>query len=212
MVRVNLLPEKRQAKTEPGQAWLLVVVVGLALLELIGLGVVQKYKQDELAKVQDADAATQSKIDEVNGRIKDHPQVTAQLQELRDRQVAIQKLQAGRTGPTATLEELSHILTQGRGPTTDRDKLEQLKHDNPTAVLNVNWDPRRVWLTQYTELERVVKMAGLAKDSEDVSEFERRLILSDYFYDVNLLPGGKVVDATTKQELMRFELSAKVRY
>ena len=100
----------------------------------------------------------------------------------------------------------------GKGPTTDRDKLEQLKRDNPTAVLNPNWDPHRLWLTSYQEVERAVKIAGLARDPEDVSELQRRLLLSDYFYDVNLLPGSKFIDGTTKVELVRFEMTAKVKY
>jgi type IV pilus assembly protein PilN len=52
----------------------------------------------------------------------------------------------------------------------------------------------------------------MARDGEDVSEFLRRLTLSDYFYDVRLLPAKKTVDTVTKIELVKFEMSAKVRY
>jgi hypothetical protein len=55
-----------------------------------------------------------------------------------------------------------------------------------------------------------VKFGGLARDGEDVSELERRLKLSDYFGEVKLLPGAKIMEQG--QELFRFELSAKVRY
>jgi hypothetical protein len=55
-------------------------------------------------------------------------------------------------------------------------------------------------------------MGGLARDGEDVSELERRLKLSDYFADVKLLPGNKIVDSVSHQELFQFQLSAKVRY
>ena len=103
-------------------------------------------------------------------------------------------------------------LTAGRGPTVERDKLEQLKRDNPSAVPNVNWDPRRLWMTSYKEDNRVVKLVGLARDGEDVSEFLRRLALSDYFYEVRLMPAKKEIDQVTKLELVRFEMSAKVRY
>ena len=104
------------------------------------------------------------------------------------------------------------MLTQCRGPTTDRDKLEQMKRDNPAEVYNANWDARRLWLTSYLETDRTVKLGGLARDGEDVSELERRLKLSDYFTDVKLLPGQKIIDEQTKQELFKFDLSAKVRY
>ncbi len=87
-----------------------------------------------------------------------------------------------------------------------------MKRDNPTEVYNANWDPRRLWLTTYQETDRIVKMGGLARDGEDVSELERRLKLSDYFTDVKLLPGAKVADPLTHQELFQFQLSAKVKY
>ncbi len=88
--------------------------------------------------------------------------------------------------------------------------MEQLK-DNPSEVYNANWDPRRLWLTSYKGVARR-EIGGLARDGEDVGELERRLKLSDYFTDVKLLPGAKIVDATTHQELFQFELSAKVKY
>jgi type IV pilus assembly protein PilN len=141
-----------------------------------------------------------------------HADIKAQLKALRDREEAIAKLESARTGPTAVMLELSHVLTPGRGPTTDRDKMEQLKRDDPGAVPNANWDPRRLWLLTYSEVDRTVKLSGLARDGEDVSEFLRRLTLSDYFYELRLLPAAKTVDSETHLELVKFELSAKVRY
>ena len=67
-------------------------------------------------------------------------------------------------------------------------------------------------MTAYQESNRTVKLGGLARDGEDVSELERRLRLSDYFVEVKLLPGAKISDPISHQELFRFELSAKVRY
>jgi type IV pilus assembly protein PilN len=217
MVRINLLPDRRQtsrriAASEPGQLWM-VAVVGAAALSVVVCLFVQKVKQNELSGVLAENDVAQGQIDAIAKQISDHPQITARLKELRDREAAIQKLQAGRTGPTSTLLELAHVLTVGgRGPTTDRDKVEQLKRDNPVMAYNPNWDPRRLWLTSYKEADRLVRMGGLARDGEDVSELERRLKLSDYFAEVKLLPGAKVADPQTHQELFQFELSAKVKY
>ncbi len=218
MVRINLLPERRgqagrrTATVEAGQLWL-VGVLGAALLTIVVCLFVQKMKDSELASILADNGVTQGQIDGISKQMSDHPQITARLKELRDREDAIQKLQSARTGPTSALLELSHLLTVGgQGPSTDRDKLEQMKRDNPTEVYNANWDPRRLWLTSYKEADRVVKMGGLARDGEDVSELERRLKLSDYFAEVKLLPGSKVTDSQTHQELFQWELSAKVRY
>jgi type IV pilus assembly protein PilN len=218
MVRINLLPDRRgqggrrTSAVEPGQLWL-VAVLGAAVATIVVCLFVQKMKDSELAQILADNGVTQGQIDGIGKQMSDHPQITARLKELRDREDAIQKLQSARTGPTSALLELSHLLTVGgQGPSTDRDKLEQLKRDNPSEVYNANWDPRRLWLTSYKEADRVVKMGGLARDGEDVSELERRLKLSDYFADVKLLPGSKVTDQLTHQELFQWELSAKVRY
>lgn len=220
MVRVNLLPDRKQTKVrggggisagEPNQLWVL-AVLGVVVLEIIVCIFIQKLKTDQLNAVVSENAKISGQIDSIKKQIANHADIKAQLKALRDREEAIGKLESARTGPTTVMLELSRILTMGKGPTTDRDKLEQLKRDNPTAVLNPNWDPKRVWLQSYQELERTVKLGGLARDPEDVSELQRRLLLSDYFYAVNLLPGSKVVDDKTKTEVVKFEMTAKVRY
>ncbi|MGD0676000.1 MAG: PilN domain-containing protein [Polyangiaceae bacterium] len=216
MVRINLLPDRRptgrrQAGAEGQQTWLF-GVLGTVAAAVIACLFVQKVKQDQLASFVAENTRTQQQIDGIKGQIADHADIKARLKQLRDREEAIQKLQTARTGPTSTLLELGHLLTPGRGPTSDRDRLEQLKRDNPAEVYNPNWDPRRLWLTSYQESDRVVRMGGLARDGEDVSELERRLKLSDYFADVKLLPGNKIVDSVSHQELFQFQLSAKVRY
>ncbi len=216
MVRINLLPERKITKPlvssfDPTQLWL-VAFLAAALVELVGLLVIEKVKRDELATLTAQAQKVQADIDTIKGQIKDHDSIRARLQDLRDREDAIQKLQSARTGPSATLMELSHILAVGRGPTTDADKLAQLRRDNPTAAFNSNWDPQRLWILSYTEEDRVLKIVGSARDSEDISELQKRLLLSDYFYEVKLLPGARGIDAATKLDVVRFELSAKVRY
>lgn len=221
MIRINLMPQKKATRARVGageeggggesQVWL-AFVFGAILLEIIVLLFVYKTKQDQLAQVQKHNGELTSNIDNIKREIAQHAQIKAQLKELRDREEAIQKLQSARTGPTAAMLELGRIMTPGRGPTVDRDKLEQLKRDNPSSVPNAAWDPRRLWLQSYNEKDRVVKLAGLARDGEDVSEFLRRLSLSDFFFDVKLLPATKSVDQQTKLELVRFEMSAKARY
>ena len=218
MIRINLLPQKRETRrgvgagVEGGSNLWLAVLGGLVLLEAVGLLFWYKSRQNVLQDALKQNQEIEGNIANIKAQIAAHGEIKNQLKELRDREEAIQKLQAARTGPTSTLLELSHVLTPGRGPTVDRDKLEQLKRDNPAAVPNPNWDPRRLWLTKYSEADRTVKLMGFARDGEDVSEFLRRLSLSDFFYEVKLLPAGKMIDEKTHLELVKFELSAKARY
>jgi type IV pilus assembly protein PilN len=217
VVRINLLPEKRPGPRrsatggEPVQVWLL-GLLGAFVATIVVCLFVQKVKQDQLQEILVENQHTQGQIEVIKKQTANHAEIKARLKELREREEAIQRLQGARTGPTSTLLELAHTLTLGRGPTADRDKVEQMKRDNPAEVYNANWDPRRLWLTSYVESERVVRLGGLARDGEDVSELERRLKLSDYFTDVKLLPGQKIIDQQTHQELFRWELSAKVKY
>jgi len=219
LIRVNLLPRKREQKRgsfslgggEGGQAWLL-AVLGVVLLEVVVLILFHRGKQDELDVIAKKNAQIQANISDIQRQMANHAEIKTQLKELRDREDAIAKLESARTGPTAVMLELSHVLTEGRGPTTDRDKLEQLKRDDPNRVPNPNWDPRRLWLLTYREVDRTVNLSGLARDGEDVAELLKRLSLSDYFYDLRVLPAQKSNDSITHLDLMKFELSAKVRY
>ena len=134
------------------------------------------------------------------------------LDQLRAREEAIGKLQSARSGPTAILLELARLLTPGRGPSVDPDRLSQLRRDNPLAVFNPSWDSRRLWLVKFVEQSRKLRLEGFAQDGEDVSELARRMNLSSYFADVRLLPAVRQVDATTHMEVVSFALEAKVKY
>ena len=65
---------------------------------------------------------------------------------------------------TAVMIELAQIVTTGKGPSADPDKLAKLRKDNPLAVYNPAWDARRLWLTSYLEGQRTVRIEGLARD------------------------------------------------
>src|SRR4051794_34558388 len=123
MIRINLLPQKKQARGRvagaalddgggggESQAWL-AFVFRADLLEIIVLLFVYKTKQDQFAQVQKHNVELTSNIDNIKREIAQHATIKAQLKELRDREEAIQKLQSARTGPTAAMLELSRIMT-----------------------------------------------------------------------------------------------------
>lgn len=211
MIRINLLPSKRVSASQPSQRWLLVVLAAI-LLEIVALFLFYQSKREQLDEQNRTNAQLRSQIDDINKLVADHEEIKKALAVLRAREEAIAKLQAGRTGPTAVLLELSQILSTGRGPSADPDKLAKLRKDNPLAVYNPSWDARRLWLTSYLEGQRTVRIEGLARDGNDVYELAQRLKLSPYFYEVTLLPGKKDADRATKVDLVSFALQLKVRY
>lgn len=216
MIRVNLLPQKRKSGGGPSagasnQRWLL-VVLGVLVVEVIGLFLFHQQKLEELADQKKKNDQLESQIADIRKLVANHEEIKKTLAVLRAREDAIAKLQSGRAGPTAVLLELAQVLTPGKQPTMDIERVNMMKRDNPSLPYFPGWDSRRVWLTQYAETDRVVRMEGLARDASDVAEFAQRLKFSVYFFDVVILPGKKEVDGGTKIELVSFALQLKVRY
>jgi type IV pilus assembly protein PilN len=212
LIRINLLPQKRRAqKAEGGQVWAVVIVL-LVALEAVGFFIYHGTKKEELVAQRRKNTELETQIDQSKNAVKNHNDVKAQLERLRAREDAIAKLQSARTGPTAVLLELARMLTPGRGPTVDPDRLNQLRRENPLAVYNPGWDARRLWLSRYIEGSRQVRLEGTARDGEDVSELARRMALSSYFADVKLLPAKKIQSQEAGMELVQFQLEAKAKY
>jgi type IV pilus assembly protein PilN len=214
VIRVNLLPQKRGARSAApaaSQRWLL-VVLGVLVFEVVVLFLFHKHKLDELQDQQNINAQLNGKIDGIQKLVANHEEIKKALVALRAREDAIAKLQSARSGPTAVLLEMAQLLTAGKGPTADPERLQQLRKENPLAVYNPGWDTRRLWLTQYVESDRVVKIDGLARDGADVAELAQRLKLSVYFYEITVLPGSKGAASKDKLELVDFALQLKVRY
>jgi type IV pilus assembly protein PilN len=213
VIRVNLLPQKRGARSAaPTQSprWLL-AVLGVLVFEIVLLFGFHKKKLDDLQDQKNSNAQLLGKIDSIKALVANHDEIKRVLAVLRAREDAIAKLQTARSGPTAVLLELAQVLTRDKGPTADQERLNQLKKENPLSVYNPGWDVRRLWLTSYIESDRVVKIEGLARDGSDVSELAQRLKLSTYFYEVSLLPGKKESDKD-KLDYVDFALQMKVRY
>jgi type IV pilus assembly protein PilN len=211
VIRINLLTQKRAAPASNRELWL-VATLGLCVVEIVACLVVYGMKQDELESQQRENASIQSQVAKIKSVAKDHEEVKTKLAGLRAREDAIAKLQSARSGPTAMLLEVARILTPGRGPSLDPDQLAKLRRENPLADYNPSWDARRLWLVSFVENEREVRLDGMARDGEDVSELARRMNLSSYFYDVRLLPAKRQREKVTGLEMVSFQLQAKVRY
>jgi type IV pilus assembly protein PilN len=213
MIRVNLLPQKRRkgGSGSRGELWLVACLVSVAL-EVVGCLVLYGQKQDELSQQLDKNKALESQIKQIKDVSKNHDEVKKKLVALRDREEAIAKLQSARSGPTAMLLEVARLLTPGRGPSVDPNELSKVRRENPLQDYNANWDPRRLWLTKFVEADRTVRLEGMARDGEDVSELARRMNLSTYFDDVQLLPAKREVEKESGLPMVAFKLEAKVRY
>ncbi len=215
MIRVNLLPNanERRGTADGNQSWVL-LVMAVVVFETVGLFFFHQTQFDALALVAGKVAELETQVTAINELVKNHDQLKQALGVMRARQDAINKLNLARKGPTSVMLELSHVLTKGKGPTVDTERFEKAKQENPLAVFNDGWDPRRVWLMKYAEEHRVVTIEGLARDGGDVYEFAQRLKLSRYFENVKLKEGSQDLsgEGAKKIEMIKFALEVKVKY
>src|SRR5262245_10720762 len=145
MIRINLLTRKKRSEAkEKTQLWIL-VIFGVVLLEVVGLVIFHGFKNEELQAQERKNSELSAQIEQAKKAVANQADVQKKLEQLRAREEAISKLQTARSGPTAILLELSHILTAGRGPAVDPGRLGQLRRDDPAAAFSPNWDTRRLW-------------------------------------------------------------------
>ncbi len=214
MIRVNLLPRRREAKREGGKAWI-VILAAAFVAQVVGIVIVHAQKKKELDDQLEANRAIEAAIADKKSKVANHEAIKKQLAEYQAREDAIAKLQSGRTGPTAMMLEISRILTPRKLPTIDPDVLEKLRRENPGAVPSEKWDPHRLWITRFAELDRNVTITGFGKTNEDVAEFLRRLTVSKFFVDPKLVRTEEKVDKEPNgvtYTTISFELRAKVNY
>jgi type IV pilus assembly protein PilN len=212
VIRVNLLPQKRRKPSASQADYWLIGSLALVVLEVIGCFVWYGSIESEVDQQTSKNRALEAQINHIKDVSKNHEDVKKQLALLREREEAIDKLQSARSGPTAMLLEVARMLTPGRGPSVDANELGKVRRDNPGQAFNDTWDPRRLWLVKFVEQDRKVRLEGMARDGEDVSELARRMNLSTYFSDVQLLPAKRETDKSTGLPVVSFKLEAKVRY
>jgi type IV pilus assembly protein PilN len=215
MIRINLLPgARRQTKSASSggsPAWIIGYLVAAALMAVV-LVFVYLGKQRELNDQLAINRTLTREIREIEAQSANLAQVQADLERSRQLETVVNELQRARYGPTAVLMELSRILSVGGGPTIDPQRLEELRRENPVARFNPAWDPQRLWMTEFTEDDRVCTIRGLGRTNEDVAEFLRRLTLSEKFEQVELVKTEGIEDQATRLPLIRFELTSRVIY
>ena len=211
MIRVNLLPRRREAKKEGGNWWIPVLVV-LGIAELGGILIFHAQEKKVLDAQIDSNKKIEAAIAEKQANLGKHDQVKKDLADFLAREDAITKLEAGRAGPAAMLIDLSRILSSSKNQSIDPAALERLRKDD--ALPNPSWDPHRLWLVSFSEIAHNVSILGVGKTNDDVAEFLRRMSISRYFTDVVLVKTEEKTDKETTGDMpaISFEMRAKVRY
>jgi type IV pilus assembly protein PilN len=220
MIRINLHPAARRTAKGGGaqsasgggvQGWIIAYLVAGALT-IVVLVLVYLSKMASLNDQLAANQQLDRQIDDLESQSANIDQVRADLERSQQLENVVNELQRARYGPTSVLMELSRILSAGGGPTIDPERLGADRDENPLAGVNTEWDPRRLWLTEFDEEERVCTIRGVGKTNDDVGEFFRRLSLSERFEEVELVKTEASEDQETHLPVISFELTCRVIY
>lgn len=214
MIRINLLPQAKRATASAatgtqiwGYLYLASGVIWCIALSFVYFSLVSDRDQ---ALAQNAEVERQvQRVKQQGGNLEE---LQKQLEKSRQIEQVVNDLLAARQGPTRMLLELAGILSQGRGPTVDPAKLEELRRANPEAGFSPGWDVRRLWIKSFKEDQLACTIQGEARNNEDIAEFLRRLSLSTAFDDVTLVRTDQPTAATPSAASVNFELKCKVRY
>ncbi len=218
MLKINLLPslKREQRASAPSSAEtgkLILILGGVVLIGAVaGLFLYHGSQTKTLDDVRTANGLADGRVRSIRSRIADHDRVRHDLAEIQAREEAIGHLESARTGPTSMLIELSHLLAPGGRPSIDPVLLDHIQRDNPTLMFNSTWDPHRLWLRRFEEENREVEIEGDGRTPDDVGEFMRRMMLSQYFEQVRLERSEGAQDEVTKISVQRFKVVARVRY
>jgi type IV pilus assembly protein PilN len=201
MIRINLLPIKKQQEKESGRRMLVLFV-----LLLLGQSMVLWLMYNDKAGDLDTEA---KKVSEANGEIENLKKDVADVEKhtkekiLLEEQIGVlDQLEQGRVGPVRILDELQLMLSL---PRNELEKLTQAKKG-----WNSKWDPSRLWFSSFGERDGKFVLSGGGRTNDDVAEFLQRLSTSVFFDKVRLGPVAKT--GSNDFEFVTFEITGSISY
>jgi type IV pilus assembly protein PilN len=213
MIRINLLPAvKKQSRVESdARVWVVIYAV-FVVAWCVGLAAIFWRTSHERSVREAANQGLEREIEQAQRQNADLTAVKEKLAKSKKLEEVVDKLHKARSGPTRLLMELSKVLSEGKGPSVEPARLEEIRRGNPLAGFNPNWDVRRLWLKSFEEKKGKCSIKGSGKTNEDVAEFLRRLGLSEVFHQVMLTETSSQIDPDTKLAVVNFTLSCEVLY
>lgn len=216
MIKINLLPQKKKAReASPGER-----DVALGMLAVAGIfaAVYFGYHRDQAKKVHDLEnvnrgivADNKAKQDQIDKQ-KDIGAVVAAQQ---DREAAINKLVKAKSVPAHLMQEIGDIMTPGRMPTMTKEMADRTSDGpkgDPNRHFALDWDPKHVWITSFTEKGGVFTLEGGAQSDGDVTQLAKRMQASVYFQNVTPKNAERTNDSNGNISYYKFTIEGKVVY
>jgi len=155
MIRINLLPVRAAQKKEKLISQI-VILVGSIVLVGLGCYAVQGLLQSKIDDTQSEIVAIQNEINVLNKKIGEVNKIKQLTADLDSKKKVLENLEAGRSGPVRSLDELSRII------------------------------PDKVWISSLQVANGSVTLRGQGTTEEVVAIFMRDLEASPYFQGVEL--------------------------
>ncbi len=211
MIKINLLPQRKTRRVDPGEKSLLIgvaVIVGLGFLVYLA---VHRPAISAIADMEKTNKKLEVQNKRAEAKLKDYPKIKAAVDALDQRKVAIEQLNGARVTPANLLFEMSKIMTSGKQPTMTSTMAERVLND-PNRRYSPEWDPKNVWLISFSEKRGRFKLVGGARADGDYTELAQRLQASAYFDAVNPKEAKEANNKGGGISFYQFTITGKVVY
>jgi len=197
MLRINLIPQKVSHKEARGQQVLLLIV---ATWLATGGGLFYHYRfvldTSSIEKNRGVIEENNRQINALQAQLsqfkvlpeEEKAKLKAEYQKRMDTVGRIEKV---RSNPVFVLLELARIVSVGQLPTVTGPEAR--------SELDTNWDPSPIFFTKLEEKDRFLALEGVARSHYDVSELARRMRVSAFFRNPEILE-AKVQTANAGQQ------------
>jgi Tfp pilus assembly protein PilN len=151
------------------------------------------------------------KLKKLSEKTKDFEKLEAAFNAAQKQQEAIERLRNARSTPAWLLYELATILTKDRNPTMTPEMAKRVRED-PNRGWVQGWDPKHVWITQFSESRGRFKLSGAAQSDSDMTQLALRLQASVYFDEVLPQTGKEAFNKAGGVSYYNFVITGKVVY
>lgn len=209
MIKINLLPQKKVRRAEPGQQSLLAIFLVYFVAGALVFFLLHKPLAADVDRARQDNARVQRTIKTLTEETKDFDIISRQFEEAQQQAESIRVLNEARATPAWLLRELSSLLTKGHQPTMLPSMAERVKTD-PNLRWDATWDPKRVWVDTIVEKGGKFTLTGGALADSDITQFVLRVQASVHF--ANVIPEGGSRQSSKAGGTYRFTITGDVRY
>lgn len=201
MIRINLLPIKKQQQKETSRRLLILFAVAI-IAEIIILLPFYLSKAEDVDRAKADNSRIQQSINDLGTKVQATEALNTEKATLLLRLGVFKQLESGRSGPVRVLDEVQNVLSQ------PQNELDQLTFDKRNW--STRWDPSRLWFNEFEEKDGNFRLVGGARTNDDVAEFLERLSTSVYFENVRLLSSEQVDEKDF--QYVNFEVTGNLTY